>query len=134
MQINSYTPAYIFALNFSGYSDDSAAEQQSVASITGRTPVQAQGYYEGAEERSYIVVAEDFNARRPAFLELLNDADQDAVLFLDNQRVAYLYFREDGYQHGPKAQVLGVFKEVHPTVVPTLSAWTKIGDKYFAAR
>lgn len=134
MQINSFAPVYIFALNYEGRSDNEAAELYDIASIAGQTPGQAAGYWEGTEERSYILPSDVINKEREQFVELWEFTDQDAVLFLDNQRVAYLYKREDGYRHGPGTEILGVFKEVNPTLVSTLQGWTKIGDTYFSAR
>ena len=135
MQINSFTPVYLFALNFPYDEGGADGERGVLNDILGPGGYGlATGSWEGDEEDSYIVTADAVNAVREELEALWADTDQDAVLFLDNQRNACLYTREDGYRQGPGTKYLGVFKEVNPTVVATLPGWTKIGNTYFAAR
>lgn len=131
MQTNSYTPVYLFALNLAGPEQ----ERYTLDNILGEHSYGlATGSWEGVEEKSYLVTADKVNAAKEELRKLWADTDQDAVLFLDNQRSAYLYTREDGYEFGPNTQHLGTFREVSETIAKDLPGWTRIGNTYFAAR
>lgn len=141
MQINSYTPVYIFALNFEKTHvcrcEEQAAslEQEALDDLLGKGNYGlCTGSWEGVQERSYIVTAERWRRHSEVLEALLENSKQEAVLFLDNQRNAALYFKADNYQHGNDTQHLGVFKEVSPTLVADLKGWPRIGNTYFAAR
>lgn len=88
------------------------------------------GCYKGQTERSWLLGIEQFRLVRDSG-ELAN---QESVLFLDNQRNGWLYYAQDGFAHGPSTQLLGEWTEVPATQAAKLDAWTEIGGKYYACR
>lgn len=125
MRTNSHTPAYIFAVNNTAIIENLRAD--------GIVLKDLQGSYKGQREDSWLIDANDWHAiELPATLA---DDGQESVLYLDNQRNAWLYFAEDGYAFGAKAVHLGPFREAHVTMATLRDAWTRdlSTGKYYVA-
>lgn len=127
MRENAYSPLFIVAVNGETERDDVAALYR--AGVEGGYR-RVRGCYKGQTERSWLLGIEQFRLVRDSG-ELAN---QESVLFLDNQRNGWLYYAQDGFAHGPSTQLLGEWKEVHATQAARLAAWTEIGGKYYACR
>lgn len=125
MRENAFSPLFIFAFNLQ-------SEKEDVAELY-RLGVEfftiCQGCYKGKIERSYLVSAHHFEKVRP----VLSSFNQESVLFLDNQRSAWLLKREDDYRHSFNSVYLGEFRAIAKTQAAGKEAWTKIGDNYFVA-
>lgn len=126
MRHNALAPLYIVALNTGSQADD----LRLLRSVGIEHEGLARGSYKGQEEDSYILSAENFLKIRPKLAE----RDQESVLFLDNQRNAYLYVVEDGYKAGPNQVWIGEWVEVPETVAVRHEAWTRTQGRYFIAR
>lgn len=127
MRENAYSPLFIVAFNGETERDDVSALYR--AGVEGGYR-KVRGCYKGVTERSWLLNAEQFSKVRDSG-ELAN---QESVLFLDNQRNGWLYFAKDGFAHGFNTVLLGEWKEVHATQAAKLEAWTEIDGKYFACR
>jgi len=113
MRINSYAPFYLLAMNDSHHFID----------VPEHATIECEGCYKGEREGSFLMSADAF---RFYDLPRLLEADgQESVLFLDNQRGAWLFYREDGYAQGAKTVYLGEFKQVPASVALAREAWTK---------
>ena len=95
MLVHTHRPAFIFALN-----TGSITERQIVETVFLRSRIKTlTGSWEGKEEQSYFVVTslEDTDHDLELVRKLCHKHDQDAFLFLDNQRSAFLYSKDNGY-------------------------------------
>ena len=131
MNCNQHKPAFVFALNTLTYSKED--EYSIVKSIFPRSPVkQLQGQWQGVNETSYLVLSttHDLNHDLTLIKELARDYDQTAFLYLDNQRNAYQYHKEDDYF---SASHLGDWKCVGKLRAARESGYTfdPIADQYY---
>lgn len=117
MKHDDNTPMVIFSVG-----------KQALASVP-RSAMPAQGCYKGDCEPSYIMTAADFYAADvPA---LLRDDGQESVLYLDNQRSAWLRYGP-GYADAD-AVYIGRWREVGERYASLLANYTIFEGRYFAA-
>lgn len=150
MQTNTYTPIVFFALN-----QESVVKDLEFLASKGIDTTQVRsgftGSWEGETERSYFVTEDFFNDNAEALHNALVETDQDAVLYLDNQRNAFVFeiyaaFKlvvEKELGHSvcgnfgdvTEASHVGTWKQVNPTILPTLKGWTRndATNTYYAA-
>lgn len=126
MRENALPPTYIVALNRETEADDIRVLRR--CGVTDERP--GTGAYKGKHERAYLLSAAQFEKLRPHLVYY----GQESVLFLDNQRNAFLYFKDDDYRHGASTVYVGEFREVSNTQAARLDNWCKFGGTYYAAR
>lgn len=132
MRVNDYPALIIFALNTELTEEK---EREFIEDIIGPV-VPVIGVYKGEQERSYLVGAYNFD--KEAFNLMLkqsrNGNGQECILYLDNQRQAYLLPQEDDYSFGPNYTHLGTFRAVPEAVAKKHDAYTIDADgRYFIA-
>lgn len=132
MQNNAFTPVFVFAANTHLSAEDELLTVRQLLRKPNLTAVI--GCYKGEEEQSYIVPAAD--VPNPEFYQFLENNNQECIMFLDNQRCAFLFYKEDGYKHGDKTQFLGTFKEVTSNIAKNSEAYTFIpeSNQFFVCR
>lgn len=91
-----------------------------------------EGCYKGQTEPSFMMGAHEFYGQ--GMDRVLLEDNQESVLFLDNQRNAFLRFAHEAY--GEEAQeFLGTFHEVPKASALSREAWTRDpqSGRYFVA-
>lgn len=126
MRTNAHPPMFILALNCPTQKEDVAVLHSLGVEHFGV----GKGSYEGQTENAYLLSAAEFAKVRPH----LHEYNQESVLFLDNQRNAFLCYRKDGYYLTEKAKYVGEFKEVAKTTAAGLQNWCCFSGIYYAAR
>ncbi len=125
-------PFYIFALNTNALPK---SEHHFVKTQISETAQQVRGVYAKEEEISYLVSEKTIkdNDIFTTCLEVSgnNGKGQECILYVDNQNIGWLYFKEDNYQKGEHTLMLGSFKEIDSTQINNLVSYTIINDKYY---
>lgn len=96
---------------------------------------QMTGVFDGQEERSYMIDAEDL----PALRDALARCNQECVLYRDGQFEGYLFSKADNYSkdwaaEGVKRQYAGKWREIEATQAARCVSYTKYNGRYFACR
>jgi hypothetical protein len=118
MRTNNHTPCYIFSVN-----------DQFLAANLDANPAYKplEGSYKGQTERAWLCDADTFH--KDTLAPLLARDGQESVLFLDNQRNAFLRFaaaKSDTSPYSEEGQeYLGEFRQADKTVAVKLDAWTR---------
>ena len=112
--------------------DEDEAEFDTVG-IDRFTPMT--GVFNGVEERSYLIDADDL----PALRDALARTGQECVLYRDGEFQTYLLSKEDGYEkdtsaEGVKRQWIGRWVEVDATQAARSISYTKFNNRYFTTR
>lgn len=125
MQTNTYEPVVIFSAN-PGKLLDYCNLMVKRGHFRG-----LEGSYKGEREPSFMLNAHDFHVQGLA--SVLADDGQESILFLDNQRNAFLRFAPDYAEAGQKW--LGVWHHVPKAVALARDAWTRDpqSDLYYVA-
>ena len=97
-----HIPCIIFAVNQKSLEEDLALINQKIE----KEPLTLIGSWEGKVEWSFLVTVDHFEGVQ----QLARETNQDSILFLDNERQAYLLEKEDDYQLN-KAVHIGRFLE-----------------------
>jgi len=113
-----YLPVLIFAVNKSTQAEDLAF---IAPNITGNVKCLA-GSWEGKVEWSYLVDGSKLE-NILAVQSLAFETDQDSILYLDNERQAYLLNKADNYQL-TKAVHIGRFIECSEKVAKGETGFT----------
>lgn len=118
------TPVVLFSI----WPENGAA----LMALVGDYPIrQIEGCYKGQTECAFLMQAENFY--KLGIPALLWADHQESVLYLDNQRGAWLLYGP-GYEPEQRdRQYLGAFREVGQAVATKRDAYTKVGDRYFVA-
>lgn len=102
-----HIPCIIFAVNQKSLEEDSALINQKIE----KEPLTLIGSWEGKVEWSFLVTV-DYLAE---VQQLARETKQESILYLDNERQAYLLEKEDDYQLN-KAVHIGRFIEASKEV------------------
>lgn len=113
MKNNSHTPLYIFSANDA----DLAAEFDATPDIS-----RMEGCYKGIKEACWLCTAHTFH--RDGIAPRLKADGQESVLFIDNQRGAWLRWGEQDYKTEGETY-LGEFKPMDQTLATKREAWTR---------
>lgn len=117
MKHDDLTPLVIFSLG------------REAQACVPRSAIPAQGCYKGDREPAFVMTAQAFYASDlPA---VLRDDGQECLLYLDNQRGAWLRYGP-GYAEQDELYI-GRWREHSEATCRNLSAYTIIGGRYFAA-
>ena len=86
------------------------------------------GSYQGTQEQSWLVIAEDYSETRLEIRELLLDYHQECALYLDSNREAYFVYPDGTEEHR------GKWVEVSAVQAQKLDGYTRdiARDKYYA--
>lgn len=125
MLTNTYEPLVIFSLK-DEHRLEWAKRMIELSRLRG-----FEGSYKGVREPSFALNAHDFHVRDMA--RVLEEDGQESVLFLDNQRNAFLRFGPEFSERGQK--YLGVWRHVPRDVALARDAWTRDpqSDLYYVA-
>lgn len=111
MKNHTFKPVVIFSLNLINPS-----QERLLLESKGIKYIPCLGSYRGEQENSYVINYEDFDKISP----LIDYCNQEYVLFLDNQRNAYLV-----YVKNHKTEYLGRWIEVSERVAKAEDAWSQ---------
>jgi len=85
------------------------------------------GFYDGRPETSFLVFAQEGDASADQIERLARHYDQESILYVDAQRLAYLLVLKEG-----RTIELGKFKEIPKSELRATRAYTKVGERYYA--
>ena len=125
MLVNTFTPVVIFALNRADEEEDLAVIKAELG-IHGRAALH--GCYKDDCELSYLLpITEGITLDK--VLDLAYKYEQEVVLYLDNQRSAYMVHTEDGAK-----EYIGTYKPVCESVAKKQKSYTydPINNSYYA--
>lgn len=107
-------PIVILALN----QDTIKADKGLLSTFTGSefTNSHMVGSYKGKEEPSYILDVIQYGLDN--IIKLAKEHKQECILYLDNERSAYLYYDVNKFEH------IGTFKAVHKDEALKHDGWT----------
>jgi len=125
---------------------DAARQELEKASIRY---TRATGVYRTSEEQAFIAAFSNYDRLQDGLdliIDIAADAEQESILYSDNERNTYLVYinkeaiEEERWYKGyidvetsVKYEYLGKLKSVSEAYAKTLTAYTKVGKRYFAA-
>lgn len=115
MQINDFQPIVILEVNSESIEQDKAIISEFLGKPYKRENML--GCYNGTESPSYIIEVTSENPLG-AILEFAENNNQESILYLDNQRNAYLYYTDGGIVS------LGRFISTNEIVAKSKDCWT----------
>jgi hypothetical protein len=90
------------------------------------------GSFKGGIENSYVVSEPTFRRHLTELTQLLHLCKQECILYLDNQRNAFLCYTANGYYDDRIYN--GTWKRVTESVAKSQEAWTRDGCAYYITR
>jgi len=123
MRNNNETPLYILALNTGSREED----ELTFVRAFGMQPRHVIGRYQGEDEDSYILSAS--HATREHVLTIAKEYGQEGVLYLDNQRSAWLLYTDN-----QEDEYIGEFVSTSKENAEKQDAYTKVEHKYYVVR
>ena len=93
MRDNTQRPIVILAVNTGTYEGDIKAIQEYIPNYDR---LAVHGVYQGQHELSYII---EVDGNLHVIQELANKHNQECILYLDNQREAYLIFPDNSEEY-----------------------------------
>ena len=112
MKSNNHTPLVIMAINTDSYTNDIKAIQEYIPKYNRKA---LQGVYKGTSELAYLV---EVNDNMDAIQAIASKHNQDCILYLDNQRNAYLVYPDNSQEH------IGVFKSASKQLAEKQDSYT----------